>query len=605
MIQSEIRMSGSLPTLYLDGTPATPMAYTTYFEERSDAAAFAEAGYRIFFVNLSFTSLPINNFTGFTPFRVGAFEDPANPDFSEFETAVRAILAVCPDAVIFPRIYVSMPKSWVDTHQDDVIPTPKGGYREALFSEAFRKDGAEFLRQTVEHIRHTDYASRIGGWQLCGGQTQEWFHHDLSGSLGQVAQEPYRQWLREQYGVENGILPAPEDYADRGDPLQASENARRYALFCNLGVAETIDHLARVLKEATNGEQIVGVFYGYTMESNGKVLFGSHALRRLLDSPYIDFFSSPNAYLQNRVFGMDWVDMIPVDSVKLHGKLPFIECDIRTYLTVAIQDVRPGEYPDDLYRLNNGASVWAGPPTAELSREALRKCFAHQITRGSGIWWFDMWGGWYRDPILMEELTAMKAICDRDLHREKGTTLTPEMVVLTDERSYANIFDHSPLMNSLPHTRIALGNTGIPYDLCACEDTEAILDRYKVVIFPFPVPSEAGERAMTLCRERGVPYLTATPTHPVLTANEIRDFCEQSGVHAYVPAVDVIYVGNGYIGLHAAEGTAGSGEKTVTLPKTCRVTPLFGVDVTEQITDTVRFILEKHKTALFAVEPTL
>ena len=84
MIPSEIRRIDDRPTLYLDGTPATPLAYTTYFEERSDAAAFAEAGYRIFFVNLSFTSRPINNFTGFTPFRVGVFEIPEAPDFSEF-----------------------------------------------------------------------------------------------------------------------------------------------------------------------------------------------------------------------------------------------------------------------------------------------------------------------------------------------------------------------------------------------------------------------------------------------------------------------------------------------------------------------------------------
>ena len=160
MIRSEIRMSGNRPILYLDGSPATPMAYTTYFEERSDAAAFAQAGYRIFFVNLSFTSLPINNFTGFTPFRVGAFENPDAPDFSAFETAVRAILTACPDAVIFPRIYVSMPKSWADTHPDDVVPTPKGGFREALFSDAFRRDRGE---TTPGSVRRRAASRRCGG----------------------------------------------------------------------------------------------------------------------------------------------------------------------------------------------------------------------------------------------------------------------------------------------------------------------------------------------------------------------------------------------------------------------------------------------------------
>lgn len=470
-----------------------------------------------------------------------------------------------------------------------------------MFSEAFRRDGTAYLRRTVEHIQNAVYAPRIGGWQLCGGQTQEWFYHDLNGSLGQAAAVPYREWLTEQYGTENGELPSAEDYTDRGEPPQTSENPRRYALFCNLAVAETVERFAQTLKEATRGEQMVGVFYGYTMESNGKVLFGSHALRRLPYSPHIDFFSSPNAYLQNRAFGIDWADMIPVDSVRLHGKLPFIECDIRTYLTVAIQDVRPGEYPEGLYRPENGASVWAGPPTAELSREALRKCFAHQLTRGSAIWWFDMWGGWYRDASLMEELTAMKRLCDEDLGRSKGAVMTPEVAVLTDERSYANLFDGSPIMNGLHQTRMALGNTGIPYDLCACEDAEKLSDQYKAVIFPFAAPSEVGERAMALCRERGIPYLTATPTHPLLTVGEIRDFLLNSGVHAYTREGDVVYVGNGYIGLHAAEGS----DKALRLPGIFCVRPLFGAEITEQITDTLRFSLEKHKTVLFAAEPIL
>ena len=598
MIRSEIRTRNGRPSLYLDGQKAVAMAYTTYFEERSGYADFIRAGYRLFFVNLSFTKKPINSITGFTPFHVGAFEDPAHPNYSEFEDAVRRIVACCPEAVIFPRIYVSMPSGWVDTHPDDVIPTVGGGYREALFSEAFRRDGAELLRKTVRHILTSDYAHRIGGWQLCGGQTQEWFHHDLSGSLGPCAEIPFRRWAKETLGREDVALPDAEAYRYVGQAVQEKENARLYALFCNEAVAETVDIFAGTVKEETGGEQIVGVFYGYTMESNGKVLFGSHALRRLLDSPHVDFFSSPNAYLQNRALGIDWVDMIPVDSVRLHGKLPFIECDVRTHLTAAIQDVRPGEYPDGLYRLENGASVWAGPPTAELSREALRKCFAHQITRGSAVWWFDMWGGWYNDPMLMDELTAMKGLCDEALNRRASADLTSEVVVLTDERSYACLLDHSPLMNALPHTRMALGNTGIPYDLCACEDADSVLDRYKAVIFPFPLPSEAGEYAMTLCRERGIPYLTATPAHPVLTVGELRSFCLESGVHAYTDEGDVVYAGNGYVGLHTAEG----GEKVLTLPKPCRIRPLFGAETEEQTTDTLRFFVDKHKTALFAAE---
>ena len=107
--------------------------------------------------------------------------------------------------------------------------------------------------------------------------------------------------------------------------------------------------------------------------------------------------------------------------------MSFIECDIRTFLTGALQDARPGEYPDHLYRYN-GRSVFVGPPTLELSIEGLRKSFVHQLTKGSAIWWFDMWGGWYDHPLLIEDLTVMRRICEV----ERQSTLAPEVAMLAD-----------------------------------------------------------------------------------------------------------------------------------------------------------------------------
>ena len=176
MLSSTIRRVDGRTELRIDGVLTPAAAYTTYFEERSCYADFVQAGYRIFFVNDSMTTLPINSaVTGFTPFRVGVFEDPERPDYSEFEDAVRKILRACPDAYIFPRIYVSMPRWWTVQNDEECIDAPKGGRREFLGSEVFRRDGAALLRQIVSHIKAADYAPRIAGWQLCGGQTQEWF----------------------------------------------------------------------------------------------------------------------------------------------------------------------------------------------------------------------------------------------------------------------------------------------------------------------------------------------------------------------------------------------------------------------------------------------
>ena len=605
MLTSCVESVCEKPILKIEGTPVAAMAYTTYFEERSRYEDFIEAGYRIFFVNASFTSLPINSAkTGFTPFRAGIYEDEEHPDYSEFEDAVRKILKKCPDAVIFPRVYVSMPKRWVKDHPEETVPTLKGGDREMLFSEKFREDGAALLRRFVRHVKASDYASRVGGWQLCGGQTQEWFHHNLNGCLCPNAEKYYRRWVKEKYGADGAVLPSTEVFESKnGSVLQNDENAKRYVRFSEESVAENIDFFAKTVKEEADFSQVVGLFYGYTFEHNKSVLFGSHGLGRLISSPYVDFFSSPNAYTQNRAFGIDWADMIPVDSVKHHGKMAFIECDIRTYLTMGVQESRPGVYPLDIYPVGK-SSVWSGPPTPEGSREALRKCFAHQITKASAIWWFDMWGGWYADLLLMDELKRMLIIYEEEPNRFEDP-LKAEAVFFADEKGYENLLSNSSALSThfekgrgIIGSRTSMGLTGAPYDSCMTEDAEALLDRYKAAVFPFPVPSEAGERAIALCRERKIPYLAATPDHDTLTPEEIRAFLKENRVHLYTENRDVVYAGQGYLALHSTV----AGEKTLALPRPMRVVPVFGANLSAQTTDRITFFLAENATALFRVE---
>ena len=597
MLRSKINSESGKPILYIDGVPTTAMAYTTYFDERSRHEDFINAGYRIFFVNASFTTLPINTYTAFSPFRVGIFENADKEDYSEFENAVRSILSFCPDAIIFPRINISMPRWWVEAHPDDVTPVVKGGYREALASEAFRRDGASLLLRFIKHVRSAEYSDRIGGWQICGGMTQEWFHFDYCGGICNAVRKPYRDFVKERYGTDDGELPNLSDYLYTGVGYNESENLRRYSLFTNLEVAKTVDHFAKTVKEATDREQVVGVFYGYSFECNQTVLFGSHALRALIDSENLDFFSSPNAYTNNRAFGIDWADMMPVDSLRLHGKLCFMECDIRTYLTRAIQEVRPGEYPDGIYRTTDGTSVWKGPPTLELSVEAIRKCFIHQLTKGSAIWWFDMWGGWYEDGTLMRELEKMKRIYDSEL-TSNSALLPREVVLFADESAYAQLFNKSPQLDGIGATRTAIGSTGVPYDTYMVEDAPRVLAKYKAAVFAMPTQSDAGNAAIALCKQMEIPFIRASIERPTLSEDEIIDFLKKHDVHFYTDEKDVAYVGNGYVGLHAASG----GEKLLKLPRPLSVTPIFGADADKKITDSISFRIEKNASVLFKIE---
>lgn len=595
MLKTEIKFQNGKPMLSVNGKLHPPVAYTSYFEERGEFSDFIKAGYRIFFVNVSFNDLPINNYTGFTPFRTGVFEGE-EPDYSEFESTVNRILAECPDALIFPRIHVSMPRKWITENPDETVATLKGGFRESLFSDAFRRDGAELLKALVSHIRSSRYAGRVAGYHLCGGLTQEWMHHDGFGSYSEMGMRKFKEFMLVRYGVKNAPVPSREEFEKR----DYMELTSKYGEFCCEKVAETIDYFSKTLKELINGEQVVGVFYGYCGFVND-FLLGLHGLSHIISSPNIDFFSSPCCYDGNRNLGIDWGDMVPADSLKHHGKLYFVECDVRTHLTKSLHDCRPDmDYPKNVYTLfdaNGNKTVWSGPDTKELSLSAIRKAFAHQLTKASGIWWFDMWGGWYHDEEIMAEIQKMKVVAELSANKKSEEYPLAETAVFIDEKAYANLHRRGPFLDTVNRIRVAMGNTGIPFDIYMVEDAREVLAKYKAAIFTAPVPSESGRAAVECCEILGVPYLSSTTDKLFFESNELREFLVSNGIHCYNSDGCVVYVGGGYLGIHSVT----DGGVTLTLPRKLKIKSLFGADIAAE-TDAVLLNMPKHHTAVFEIE---
>jgi beta-galactosidase len=593
MLKSKIEFINNKPLIRVDDSIYSPLAYTTYFDECGEWYDFIKSGYKMFFVTISFNDLPINNLSGFSPFKTGVFETET-PDYKEFDDIVSGIIKECPDALIFPRIHISMPRKWLKENPYETVTTA-GENRESLFSDKFKNDGGKLLIKLLTHITTADYSHRIAGYQLCGGTTQEWIHPDLFGSYSQMGIEKFKKWSFKKYGIENIKAPEREDLEN----CIHSDEISKYYEFCSEETTKTIEHFAKLTKEFTNCEQVVGVFYGY----NAFVcdcLWGLHGLRHIIDSPYIDFFSSPCGYDCNRELGVDWGDMLPVDSLKLHNKLCFIECDIRTNLTKRMQDSRPGMYPNDIYTLSNtdgNKTVWCGPDTTELSISAIRKAFARQITKSSGIWWFDMWGGWYHSPKIMAELENLHHIYDRISQKDTSELPQSQVAFFIDERAYANIQRGHYLLNAVNHLRIKMGNSGVPFDTFMVEDVDKILHKYKFAIFTAPIPSESGKKAIKLCKKLNIPYFSANENDAFISTDELREILVSSGIHCYNDDGCVVYCDKGILGVH----TVKDGEVKVNLPKKFKIKELTGKDMNEYETNTITFTSPKHSTELFEI----
>ena len=589
-IHSEIKDCSGVPTLYINGEPHAAVAYMTYLEKFNEYADFAAAGYKFFSVPVLFSGRWISITNGFTPFKKGIFDDKASPDFSLFDEAVEKILKACPDAYIIPRVNISMPVWWEQENPDEL--NYKGGVpcRESFYSQKWRDDASKFLREFTQYTNSCKYAPHIAGYQIAGGNTEEWFHFDMNGGYGECAKPAFRSFLEDYYPeIEYKGLPDLTLLSKKENYFN-DEYLSRYIEFANFKVAESISHFAQIVKEETGNNVAVGTFYGYTLEVTNS-LQGNHALNYILKDPNIDFICSPNSYIGVRSPELDWTEMYPADSVRLHGKMCFQECDIRTHLTQTLSQKDPSTDPLGLLE----APVWQPRGSKYQAINEIRKSFARQLIKGNALWWFDMWGGWYADEDIMNEMAIYKSIYEQSI-TDSDRNSKAEVAVFVDESAYKYLTDCS-LRNIFHSQRSELGLMGTPYDIYDVYDFEAVYGKYKAVILLSSAKTVNMEKAINICKENNISYIITSDLKEKFTVNELRAFCKANGVHIYCESDDIIYVNNNYFSIYAVTG----GEKSLVLSKERNITELLSGDY-KSITDTVTVEMQKGETRIFRLD---
>ncbi len=578
---------GGVPSLFVNGEPFPAAAYMTYLEEYNNYDLFAGCGYNLFSVPVLFSGRWISSTELFKPFHGGIFDDKTAPDFSSLDSSIERILAACPDAYIFPRVNMSMPLWWIE---ENLGCTDGTGVRESLFSSEYRETAADMLRRVIRHINGSAYASHIAGYQLAGGNTEEWFHFDMNAGCCENAEDEFNAYLKKHY-PDCGFSGLPDLPLLKGKgTYHKDEHLARYLEFASNAVADDICYFSSVAKEETGRNLVVGTFYGYSLEVTVP-LHGTHSLRTLLDCDDIDFICSPNSYIGTRNMDYDWTEMYPADSVRLHGKLCMQECDIRTHLTKLLSEAAP-EY-DEGGNLN--AEVWHPLENKEQSVSMIRKSFSRQLIRGNGFWWFDMWGGWYNDPGIISDMGSMRDILSASLSREDRASKA-ETAVFADESMYKYVTDCS-LRNAAHYMRAQLGFMGTPYDIYDVSDFEAVYGRYKAIIFLSELKTQSMKRALEICKEKKIKYISVSGSKKEYSAKELRAYCESRGVHIYCDSDDVFYIGGGYFALHSGEGgvRAVRFERDVSFRELLSDDPLTGRGKTAEIT------LKPNETKLFEI----
>ena len=537
MAHAEIQNLHGRPCLVVDGESMPPMAWMGNLGRLGPEclgrpeynAALWEAGIRVFF-------LPATARTEDWPQTVAAVE-------RLLQTCPRAFL-------IFRVNQSNMPAEWLQAHPDElfqfsngscdvatgdfmdwVSKHPEEGWITAAEREAFFQPGFERpwfnaavrvqrlpsfasepwraaveadLCAFIERVRNSAFAERLIGYFQAVGYW-EWFVARASIDYSPAMQAAFRRWLEVRYDNEiqalqdawhdesvsfgTASLPTQAEFARPGAGSFYVPGTQQCVIdyfHChNECVADTINRMARCIKKTAGQQQLAGFCYGYTMSTH-YALTGHSALRKILDSPAVDFIESCVPY-EGRPAGNDHPLPTVVESLKAHGKLFWFEADVRTH-----------RYRDKLSGINYGSPVTEAETVAIMTRE-----FAHYLIAGVHAYWFDQPARYYDDPALVRLLRRFQAlgrVADRyPLGR------TADIALFIDEDSFFPVAQDVSIQ-VLHRQRIQeLGRIGAPYDVWLLEDVcRDDLPDYRFCVFPNAFSLDGDERREIrdrLCRD--------------------------------------------------------------------------------------------------------
>ncbi len=432
-------------------------------------------------------------------------------DFSQADTNAHMILEnTNADAKLVLQLYIDAPKWWAESHPDDMLELSNGtkDFGEKLFalprqdllpsmaSPAWRNDMKTVVERFIDHVEQSDYADRVVGYQVCGQKTEEWYHWSMNceelGDYSPAMTAAYRAWLRDKYNTDAALRAAWDAPAASTDTAVLPDKARRYGdhnatfrdplremsvidfhRFWSDVMADTIAYFAKVVKDKTQRTKAVGAFYAYTFEFAELAEDAGHlSLERLLHCPDLDFIMSPSSYHERKLDGGQSLFRMPVLSVNRHGKMLWNDFDAASFKF----------YEKDQKQFAPWLWQMAVTDTPEKFVYMMRRELGNALENGVNMAYFDLHGGYYEDPTILEGVRKSREVRNAALSRDRSSSA--EILVVADEDSMHFMGFRNPVLRKFLVEQLAELPFVAPFDSVLLSDLADLpMDRYKLVVF--------------------------------------------------------------------------------------------------------------------------
>ena len=382
---------------------------------------------------------------------------------------------------------------------------------QSFSSEKWVEDASETLRRLLVHLAESRYRDKIigvhiaygmcgetnlwGGWSPLDNERTGLFGH--RGDFGITNRRRFAEFGVQKYGTKSaaiakwGDLEPPTPLEREGKKSRLSElffeegdKSRDYFEFVSETNAEAIEAFCKIVKESSglfDHELAAGAFYGY-MYLPQSPNTGHLAIQKLIDSPYVDFMSSPKGYFRC-LAGDPGGEQGPSESIA-RKKVWLDEIDNHTHL-----DRRP-----------DGRAANLDESITLLWREATKN-----ITHEQGFWWMDLGEGWFSCPELMATIAEITKLQER-LGKVQHISTSEVLLVVDEHTLEAMSISYGLCVGLMYQLHSELKLIGAPIDTLRLDDLfddSTDLSHYKMIVFANAFCLKSGQRERLLELTKG------------------------------------------------------------------------------------------------------
>lgn len=342
---------------------------------------------------------------------------PGRYEFTRIEAGLENFFKTYPETRIIITYGIDAPKWWCDANPGECVwfegkTTPEG--LTSLASRKWRDEGKAAFREFVRYFEKSKYASKILGYRIqahCSGGEFQYLgtwqrkYADYSPAMKRY----FRAFLKERYGSDVKLQKAWNNpkvtLANAEIPTGKERKTAEFGMFRDFdkarNVADFVDCLSdsmvtgameflKVIREEAPNK-LAGLYGGYVYYYSGYQLLNSaHAnFGKLYRSRLADFISSPHDYIQRKV-GWPGGHHGPVVGTSLYNLSWWDENDTRTIMCAPTGH----RHVDSMHETIG----------------VLKRDLILQVTKGVGNVFYDLAGGWFDHPGIMEALRKTNLI---------------------------------------------------------------------------------------------------------------------------------------------------------------------------------------------------